>query len=97
MAALLPGILRPLEDTREGYAQFVGLWLNRRSVIAQWEHIGYVGSSYAQGNGDLPAEFFLAVCDDEASAFEAMVKANNARSMARARAMPRNTAREGIF
>jgi hypothetical protein len=44
-----------------------------------------VGTASAQSEEDLPAELFQTVYADDSVAFEAMVRANNARDMARAR------------
>ncbi len=83
MAALIPGYLPPITFDRQGYERHFALWLCRAEIMSQAEWVVYVGTSYAMGLDDLPAELFLAAFGDEASAFEAMVRTNNARSSAR--------------
>lgn len=86
LAALVPGLLPPLTFDRPGYERFFALWLCRTELIAQAQWIAYTGHSYALSTGDLPEGLFLAAFPDEATAFEAMVRVNNAREMNRTRA-----------
>lgn len=86
LAALAPGLMPPLTPDKAGYERMVGLWFCRTELMAQAQWISYVGHSYALGSGDLPEALFLAVYPDEASAFEAYCRVNNAREMNRTRA-----------
>lgn len=90
--ALTPGLLPPLTWTREGYEQYIGCKLNRAELLNQQAGVIFTGTSYAHSLEDIPGDIFLALCDDEATAFELMVKANNARSDAR---VSRETANPG--
>jgi len=81
--ALTPGLLPPVTRDRAGYELFFATKLNRAELINQQAALLYLGSSYAQSLDDLPGELFLAICEDEATAFEAMCNANNGRERAR--------------
>ena len=64
------------------YECLVGLWLNRMEILWQRVYTQYVGAQYAASLGDLPPELWLAVCDDEATAFECWSTTNNNRNRA---------------
>ena len=67
------------------YEDFVGVWANRGELLAQAAYIHFLGASFAGSLDDVPPALFLAVCDDEATAFEMMCRVNSARSDAKAR------------
>lgn len=58
----------------------MGVWLNRHDLMHQRIYEVYKGVEMAMTLGDLPAALFLAVCDDEATAFDHWSTTNNIRS-----------------
>jgi hypothetical protein len=58
----------------------VGLWLNRAEIMHQAAFIALLAGSYANSLADIPPEIFLAVHEDEATAFEQWSATNSARS-----------------
>lgn len=80
MNALCPGLLSPCTPGKHGYEKFVGIWLNRADLINLHAGIAFTGTSYANSLDDIPEGIFLALCSDEATAFERMCQTNNART-----------------
>lgn len=102
MAGTIPGLLPATLPRRTwwqwwtgrpalSYAAFVGLWLCRMEVLWQQVYAGYVGAQYANSLGDIPADMWLSVCDDEATAFECWSSTNGARSRALMERQPPGT------
>ena len=66
------------------YEDFCGMFFCRSELLAQAAYAQFLGASFAGSLEDVPPELFLAICDDEATAFELMVATNSARSRAKA-------------
>lgn len=95
--ALLNSLCPGLIQGPVSYEKFVGLWLNRSEMIHQQAFIALLAGTYSNSLADIPAEIFLAVHEDEATAFEQWSATNSARSDAAAKQKPQGQQTHQLF